>query len=209
MKALGPLAVAERDIRARTAAPRRTRADRARSGDYTSASGPRPFSPPGKTTLHRLSQPGMLGSRYHKHNPGGLEGRDGLAGSEATGVASATPIRAGGAESADMSLSDRERVEGFHRTTMTAVRRTPDDSLAVVCLTPPTSCASRPSACDARPSRDFVSRPSQGSGTLDDARHGGCVAGNTHIVPAGTSVPVDQTCIVETGSVQSSSRRFA
>jgi len=36
-----------------------------------------------------------------------------------------------------MSLSDRERVEGFHRTTMTAVRQTPDDSLAVVCLTPP------------------------------------------------------------------------
>jgi len=40
-----------------------------------------------------------------------------LAGSEATGIASATPIRAGGAESADMSLSDRERAEGFHRTT--------------------------------------------------------------------------------------------
>jgi len=30
-------------------------------------------------------------------------------------------IRAGGAESADIPLSGRERVEGFHRTTVTAV----------------------------------------------------------------------------------------
>ena len=41
--------------------------------------------------------------------------------SEANGVASATPIRAGGAESADMSLSDREHAEGFHLTITTAV----------------------------------------------------------------------------------------
>jgi len=34
MKALGTLAVAERDILARTPAPRRTRENRARSGDY-------------------------------------------------------------------------------------------------------------------------------------------------------------------------------
>jgi len=33
----------------------------------------------------------------------------------------AGPIRAGGAESADIPLSDRERVEGFQRTGPTAV----------------------------------------------------------------------------------------
>ena len=56
-----------------------------------------------------------------ENHPGGLEGRDVLAVSEANGVVSATPIRAGGAESADMSLSDRERVEGFHLTITRAV----------------------------------------------------------------------------------------
>jgi hypothetical protein len=50
--------------------------------------------------------------------PGGLKGRGALACSL---VASATPIRAGGAESADMSLSDRERAEGFHRTITSGV----------------------------------------------------------------------------------------
>ena len=50
MKALSPLAVADRDIRARTPATRRARVDSARSGDYMNASGPRPFSPPGTAT---------------------------------------------------------------------------------------------------------------------------------------------------------------
>jgi len=36
-----------------------------------------------------------------------------------------------------MSLSDRERVEGFHRTTMTAVTQTPGGPTVAVCLTPP------------------------------------------------------------------------
>mgnify|MGYP006993520484 CR=1 FL=1 len=49
--------------------------------------------------------------------------------SEASGVASATPIRASaalcGCPSADMSLSDRDRPEGFHRITSTAVAVTP------------------------------------------------------------------------------------
>jgi len=38
-----------------------------------------------------------------------------------SGVASVTPIRAGRAESADMSLSDRQRPEGFHLSMSTAV----------------------------------------------------------------------------------------
>jgi len=42
--------------------------------------------------------------------PGGLKGRGALA---CSSVVSGTTIRAGGAESADMSRSDRERVEGF------------------------------------------------------------------------------------------------
>jgi len=46
-------------------------------------------------------------------------------------------IRAGGAESADIPRSDRERVEGFHHTTMTMVTQTPNDTVAGVCLTPP------------------------------------------------------------------------
>ena len=37
------------------------------------------------------------------------------------GVACAAPIRAGGAESADIPLSDREHAEGFHLATITAV----------------------------------------------------------------------------------------
>jgi len=83
----------------------------------------------------------------------------------------------------------RERVEGFHHTTMTAVMQTPEDSLATVWLTPPQPlallaslrCSSTVRASSDEPSfapltktsRGFVSRPSQGSGTLDDARHGG------------------------------------
>jgi len=45
----------------------------------------------------------------------------GEVGSRRRGVASAAPICAGGAESADMSLSDRERAEGFHLTAMSTV----------------------------------------------------------------------------------------
>jgi len=45
----------------------------------------------------------------------------GEVGSRRRAVASATPICAGSAESADMSLSDREPAEGFHRSTMIAV----------------------------------------------------------------------------------------
>jgi len=48
MKALDPLAVADRDI----LALRTARENSARSDDYTSASAPRPFSPPG-TAPHR------------------------------------------------------------------------------------------------------------------------------------------------------------
>jgi len=63
----------------------------------------------------------MLGSRPDKK----LSWRTGRArrarASEASVVGSATSIRAGGVESADMSLSDRERVEGFHHTSTTAV----------------------------------------------------------------------------------------
>jgi len=44
LKALAPLAVAPGHIRALGTA----RADRGPGDDYTSASGPRPFSPPGK-----------------------------------------------------------------------------------------------------------------------------------------------------------------
>jgi len=53
--------------------------------------------------------------------PGGLKGRGALASSL---VASAAPIRAGGAESADMSLSDRERAEGFQPPLPTVVDST-------------------------------------------------------------------------------------
>jgi len=63
----------------------------------------------------------MLGGRPRRSLPGGLEGRGGLAANGVSGVACATPIRAGGAESADMSLSDRERAEGFHLTITNAV----------------------------------------------------------------------------------------
>jgi len=50
-----------------------------------------------------------------------MEALDVLAVSEANRVVSATPIRAGGAESANMSLSDRERPKGFHHTASSAV----------------------------------------------------------------------------------------
>jgi len=53
--------------------------------------------------------------------PGGLEGRGGLATTGGSGVDSATPICAGGVESEDMSLSDREHAEGFHLTITKAV----------------------------------------------------------------------------------------
>jgi len=53
---------------------------------------------------------------------GGLKGRGSVAASEASGVASAAPIRAGGAESTDMPLSDRQRPEGFQLSPMSAVR---------------------------------------------------------------------------------------
>ena len=58
MKALGTLAVADRDILARTTAPPHTRSNRARSGDYASAASvPRPFSPPGTAPQLRLHRP--------------------------------------------------------------------------------------------------------------------------------------------------------
>ncbi len=44
--------------------------------------------------------------------PGGLNGRGGLA---CSSVVCAGPIRAGGAESADIPHSDREPAEDFHR----------------------------------------------------------------------------------------------
>jgi hypothetical protein len=43
MKALGPLAVAERDILAQSPAPRRTRENKAHSGDYNKRQRPSPF----------------------------------------------------------------------------------------------------------------------------------------------------------------------
>jgi len=59
-----------------------------------------------------------------------------------------------------MSLSDRERVEGFHRTTMTAVTQTPDDSIGTVYLTPPQLLAVLVAhfvrSCAPHPSRDFI-----------------------------------------------------
>jgi len=61
LKALDPLAVAERDIRAlRTA-----RADRARSDDYMNASGPRPFSPPGPPPHRHRTAPHRGRGRPH------------------------------------------------------------------------------------------------------------------------------------------------
>jgi len=88
----------------------------ARSGDYglRPASSPRPSSPPGETvcggwapTIQRRD------SLWNQILPGGLKGRGPLAANAVSGVASATSICAGGAESADMSLSDRQRSEGF------------------------------------------------------------------------------------------------
>jgi len=73
-----------------------------------------------------------------------------------------------------MSRSDRERVEGFHRTIVSAVTQTPDDSIAAVFLTPPQPPALLVATLLRYSSlARYVSRPSRGSGTLDGARHGG------------------------------------
>jgi hypothetical protein len=95
--------------------------------------------------LLRPSRGGIFGSLCHRNPPGGLEGRDGLAGRSPL-VACAGPIRASAARcccsSENIPRSDRERVEGFHRTRMTAVtQRTAGPmvgkSPVTVCLTPP------------------------------------------------------------------------
>ena len=59
------------------------------------ATGPRPFSPPGKITFHRPSRRGSFGSCLHKYHPGGLEGRGGVApqGSRLSGRLSARAVR--------------------------------------------------------------------------------------------------------------------
>jgi len=62
--------------------------------------------------------------RQHRYSQREMKGRGPVAANEVSGVASATPIRAGRAESADMSLSDRQRPEGFHPTTSSAVLST-------------------------------------------------------------------------------------
>ncbi len=60
----------------------------------------------------------VLGGTVAVLFPGGLKGRGALA---FTLVARAGSIRAGGAESADIPRSDRERAEGFHRLLSPAV----------------------------------------------------------------------------------------
>jgi len=137
MKALGPLAVAERDILARTTAPRRTRENRARAGDHGAT--PRQRPSPFQSARDEVGDTGCLDVEWSVADPtdcvpGGLEGR-GVRGAtrhlpngeerpvrraRVHLVASATPIRAN-AVSEDMSLSDREPAEGFHLTSTTAV----------------------------------------------------------------------------------------
>jgi len=126
MEALDALAVAEQDILARTTAPPCTRENRACSGDHGLRPRARLALPvrQGRCLWNRPPDVPRRDGLCTLIIPGELKGRGPVAPSEARRVASATPIRAGGAESADMSLSDRERPEGFHRTTSRAVAET-------------------------------------------------------------------------------------
>jgi len=65
-----------------------------------------------------LSRPAAGHSPARQNPPGGLKGRDALA---CNSVAERASIRAGGAESADIPLSDRERGEGFQLSGTPAV----------------------------------------------------------------------------------------
>jgi len=84
MKALGPLAVAERDILAWTTAQHRTRENRARSGDSVRSAHrqrPSPFQSARGIFVEvsfRTIQVKTACATYFV--PGGLEGRGGLAG---------------------------------------------------------------------------------------------------------------------------------
>jgi len=62
VKALTPLAVAERDI----LALRTARENRPHSGDYMNASGPRPFSPPGPHRDRRRPHTSPASSLTHR-----------------------------------------------------------------------------------------------------------------------------------------------
>jgi len=123
MEALDALAVAEQDILARTTAPRRTRENRACSGDNGLRPRARLALPvrQGRCLWNRPPSVPRRDGLCDRLPPGGLKGRGALAATSGSPVASVTPIRAGGAESADMSLSDRQRPEGFHRTTSSTV----------------------------------------------------------------------------------------
>jgi len=149
LKALGPLAVAPGHIRALGTA----RADRGPGGDYTSASGPRPFSPPGKhSCTGRFDGEGCTGSTLKigsadstwngrpldatHRSPADREGEacearaprsERLRRERAVRRARISRLvrESGALSSSRKSLisgdSDRERGEGFHLTTMSAV----------------------------------------------------------------------------------------
>jgi len=69
---------------------------------------------------------GAGGATQERHHWPNGEQRDPWGGLAPKGSRWAGPIRAGGAESADIPLSDRERDEGFHLSITTAVSTTPD-----------------------------------------------------------------------------------
>jgi hypothetical protein len=89
------------------------------------ASPPRPSSPPGRCLWGRLPNIPRRNSLCDQILPGGLKGRGPVAVSGANGVACAGPILVSvvrcGCPSENIPRSDRQRPEGFQRTTSTAV----------------------------------------------------------------------------------------
>jgi len=113
----------------------------------------------------------------HRYLPGGLKGRGPVAANGVSAVASATTIRAGDAESADMSLSDRQRPEGFQRSPTSAVRPSDQVSSRIAPLEAPVSNTETGSTAApvtprrrARRSRGSV-RPSPSRGRSGQRRH--------------------------------------
>jgi hypothetical protein len=125
MKALGPLAVAEQDILARSTAPHRTRSNRACSGDaprFARRQRPSPF----QSARDKISCTGRLDGEWlvadsTNIHPGGLEGR--------AARRYAPLLRAG-------SEATREPAEGFHLTITRSV--TTSVNTVAESLPPPT-----------------------------------------------------------------------